>query len=170
MKKTLLLTLVLATTFCLGFAFRGIMIKRNETPAVKKVTGLGGVFFKCKDPAAVREWYKTHLGLDAGKYGAKFEWREGADSTKYGLTQWTPFRETTKYFEPSTKDFMINYRVSNLTALVEDLKKDGVTLTDTLESSDYGKFIHVMDPEGNKIELWEPVEAEYNKAVSGKTK
>lgn len=123
---------------------------------MKKVTGIGGIFFKCKDPKKMREWYNTHLGLNAGDYGATFEWRQAEDSTKIGQTQWNPFSETTKYFQPSTKDFMINYRVDNLVALVEELKKEGVTIVDSIESYDYGKFVHIMDMEGNKIQLWEP--------------
>ncbi|MDQ6813563.1 MAG: VOC family protein [Bacteroidota bacterium] len=125
---------------------------------MKKVTGIGGIFFKCKDAKKVREWYKTHLGFDTHNYGVSFEWRQAADSTKKGSTQWAPFAETTKYFEPSTKDFMINYRVENLEALVEQLKNEGVTITDKIEGSDYGKFVHIMDFEGNKIELWEPLD------------
>jgi predicted enzyme related to lactoylglutathione lyase len=92
-----------------------------------------------------------------------FEWRQAADSTKKGFSQWTPFKEKTKYFEPSTKEFMINYRVENLGTLVEELKKEGVTVTDTIETFDYGKFVHIMDMEGNKIELWEPNDIEYEK-------
>ena len=130
---------------------------------MKKVTGIGGVFFKCKDPEKVKEWYKTHLGLDTNEYGANFEWRQDTDPTKKGSTQWSPFAETTKYFEPSTKEFMINYRVENLEALVEELKKEGVTVTDTLQTVDYGKFVHIMDIEGNKIELWQPNDIEYEK-------
>ncbi|MCB0473920.1 MAG: VOC family protein [Flavobacteriaceae bacterium] len=125
---------------------------------MKRVTGIGGVFFKCKDPKAINEWYKTHLGFDTNEYGASFEWKELNDSTKTGLTQWSPFAEKTKYFEPSTKDFMINYRVENIEALVETLKKEGVTILDTIESYDYGKFVHILDIEGNKIELWEPAD------------
>lgn len=123
---------------------------------MKKVTGIGGIFFKCKDPNKMREWYKTHLGLNTNPYGANFEWREASDSTKKGSTQWSPFAETTKYFEPSSKDFMINYRVENLEALVAELTREGVTIVDKIESYDYGKFVHIIDIEGNKIELWEP--------------
>ena len=125
---------------------------------MKKVTGIGGIFFKCKDPNKMKEWYKTHLGFETGQYGASFEWRQDEDPTKKGSTQWSPFAETTKYFEPSTKDFMINYRVDNLEALVEELKKEGVTIVDKIETYDYGKFVHIIDIEGNKIELWEPNE------------
>ena len=116
------------------------------------------------------EWYKTHLGLNTDKYGTTFVWWQGADSTKKGYTQWSPFSEKTKYFEPSTKDFMINYRVENLTALVDQLKMEGVTITDTIETVSYGKFVHIMDVEGNKIELWEPFDTEYDKLQGGRTK
>lgn len=123
---------------------------------MKKVTGVGGIFFKCKDTKSLNEWYKTHLGLETSPYGTSFEWLHIDDNTKKGLTQWSPFSETTKYFEPSTKDFMINYRVENLEALVEELKKENVTILDKIEDSEYGKFVHILDCEGNKIQLWEP--------------
>lgn len=123
---------------------------------MKKVTGIGGIFFKCKDPKAMNEWYNTHLGINAGDYGASFEWRDAEDSSKKGLTQWSTFSDGTKYFEPSAKDFMINYRVENLEALVEELKKANITIVDNIESYDYGKFVHILDMEGNKIQLWEP--------------
>jgi predicted enzyme related to lactoylglutathione lyase len=155
MKKSTLITLLTATSFCFGFAFKTIITTEN-TETTKKVTGIGGIFFKCKDPKKVNEWYKTHLGFNTTRYGTTFMWRQGADTTNKGLTQWNPFAETTKYFEPSTKDFMINYRVENLEALVEQLKNEGVTIVDKIDASDYGKFVHIMDIEGNKIELWEP--------------
>ena len=149
--------LMLAIAFCFGFAFKTIIINQsNGQTKMKKVTGIGGIFFKCKDPNKMKEWYKTHLGLDAGPYGASFEWRESEDSTKKGTTQWSPFAETTKYFDPSTKDFMVNYRVENLETLIEELKKEGVTILDKMETYDYGKFVHILDMEGNKVELWEP--------------
>lgn len=124
---------------------------------MKKVTGIGGVFFKCKDPKAVNEWYKTHLGFETTPYGTSFEWMDKDNPDKKGLTQWNAFPESTKYFEPSAKEFMINYRVENLEALIEQLKSEGVTIVDQMETYDYGKFVHIMDPEGNKIELWEPI-------------
>lgn len=124
---------------------------------MKRVTGIGGVFFKCQDTEKIKEWYKTHLGLPVDKYGVSFEWREDADPEKKGTTQWSPFSDKTKYFEPSSKEFMINYRVDNLEALVEELKKEGVTILDSIETYDYGKFVHILDIEGNKIELWEPM-------------
>lgn len=127
---------------------------------MKKVTGIGGIFFKCKDPNKMKEWYKTHLGINDSGYGATFEWSEADDPTKKGSTTWSPFADTSKYFDPSTKDFMINYRVENLEALVEELKKESVTIVDKIEDSDYGKFVHIIDMEGNKIELWEPRNSE----------
>jgi predicted enzyme related to lactoylglutathione lyase len=162
MKKTLLLTFALMASFTLGFALNHLINKTNDNK-MKKVTGIGGVFFKCKDPQKMNEWYKTHLGLNTNQYGAVFEWRQAGDSTQKGFTTWSPFKESTKYFEPSTKDFMINYRVQNLEALVEELKKEGVTVVDKIEAYDYGKFVHILDIEGNKIELWEPNDTEYEK-------
>lgn len=151
-------------TFVLGYAFKSITMGdgNSEQPTIK-VTGIGGIFFKCSDPKKIREWYDTNLGLNTNDYGAVFEWRQGADTTKKGFTQWSPFNEKTKYFEPSTKDFMINYRVENIEALIGQLKKNGVTIVDTIETVDYGKFVHIMDIEGNKIELWEPNDIEFEK-------
>lgn len=124
---------------------------------MKRVTGIGGIFFKCKDPEKIKEWYKTHLGFDVTQYGVKFEWQQEAETGKKGYTLWTPFADKTKYFEPSSRDFMINYRVENLVALVEELKKEGVTILDEIAIyEEYGKFVHILDVEGNKIELWEP--------------
>ena len=154
MKRIALIMILIASSFIFGFTFKSIISTKNEK--MKKVTGIGGIFFKSKDPKAMNEWYKTHLGFDTTPYGTSFEWRELEDSSKKGLTQWNPFSENTKYFEPSTKDFMINYRVANIEALVEQLKTEGVTIVDKIEDSDYGKFVHILDLEGNKIELWEP--------------
>jgi predicted enzyme related to lactoylglutathione lyase len=123
---------------------------------MKKVTGIGGIFFKCADPKKMNEWYAQNLGLPVGQYVTKFENREMDDPEKITATVWSPFPDTTKYFEPSTRDFMINYRVENIEALVDELKASGVTVLDEIDSSDYGKFVHILDPEGNKIELWEP--------------
>lgn len=162
MKKIILLTILIATSFCLGFAFKTSIIKPADTNP-KKVTGIGGIFFKCKNPKKLKEWYSTNLGLNTNQYGSVFEWYQGADSTKKGFTQWSPFNETTKYFEPSTKDFMINYRVENMDALVKELRKNNVTIVDSVQSYDYGKFIHILDLEGNNIELWEANDVEYEK-------
>lgn len=125
---------------------------------MKKVTGIGGIFFKCKDTKAMKDWYRKNLGLDTNDYGATFKWYEDAEGKKQASTQWSPFADTTNYFEPSEKDFMINYRVENLEALVEELQKEGVTVLDKIEAYYYGKFVHILDAEGNKIQLWEPVD------------
>ena len=158
MKRTILTIAIIAASFMFGFAFNNIISNNYNSTKMKKVTGIGGIFFKSKDPKAINEWYKTHLGFNTTPYGTNFEWREMDDSTKKGITVWNPFEDNTKYFDPSTKDFMINYRVENLEALVEDLKKANVTIVYNIETYDYGKFVHIMDPEGNKIELWEPID------------
>ena len=123
---------------------------------MKKVTGLGGIFFKSDDPKKMRLWYSENLGLQAEEYGNNFEWRYSDDTSKKGSTLWSPFTKDTKYFEPSEKDFMINFLVEDIEGLVKQLKKDGVTLLDEIESSEFGKFVHILDIEGNKVELWEP--------------
>ena len=163
MKKILLITLAMISSFGLGFAFNHWIDNNKDSKKMKRVSSIGGIFFKCKDPKKINEWYKTHLGLNTNSYGSVFEWRQADDSTKKGFTQWSPFKESTKYFEPSTKDFMINYRVENLKLLVEELKKEGVTIVDTMETYDYGKFIHILDIEGNKLELWEANDEQYEK-------
>ena len=163
MKKTSLLLLAMAGSFLLGYAFQGLTNTEPKKENRKRVTGIGGIFFKCKEPKKVREWYSTHLGLSTNQYGCVFEWWQGADSSKKGFSQWSPFSEKTTYFKPSVKEFMINYRVENLEALVDELKKEGVEVTDSIAVYDYGKFVHVMDCEGNKIELWEPNDLEYEK-------
>jgi len=124
---------------------------------MKKVRGIGGIFFKCNDPKVMKEWYDKNLGFGNEQWGTNFEWRE-LDSEKKGSTVWSPFSAATKYFEPSAKDYMINYIVEDVVGLVQELKKAGVTVLDEIEDSDYGKFVHILDPEGNKIELWEPAD------------
>ena len=95
------MAVALAAAFGLGFTFKSVLSKPAADAPLKRATGIGGVFFKCKDPKLVRDWYKVHLGLNTDKYGTSFEWRQGADSTKKGYTQWSPFNEKTKYFEPA---------------------------------------------------------------------
>jgi len=158
-------------SFCLGFSVNHIITSNyGGKTTLKRVTGIGGIFFKCKDPKTLKEWYKTHLGFNTDEYGTVFAWYQGADSTQKGFTQWSPFTENTKYFEPSAKDFMFNYRVADMDKLVAELKKEGVTILDTIETYDYGKFVHIMDCEGNKIELWEPYDNVYGKIEGGVTK
>jgi predicted enzyme related to lactoylglutathione lyase len=160
MKKTLLLIL-LSSTF--GFTINEMIHRADQPEKTKKVTGIGGIFFKCKDPKALRDWYEKNLGLNTNQYGAVFEFYKGGDSTQKGFLQWSPFKETTTYFGPSTKEFMINYRVANMDYLVAEFKKNGVQILDAIEVYEYGKFLHIMDLEGNKIELWEPNDVAFEK-------
>ena len=129
------------------------MIMNDDKP---KVTGIGGIFFKCKDPDSTKAWYGEHLGLATTPYGSSFEFRNAHRPDEINYLQWSTFAEDTEYFAPSERDFMINYRVQHIEALVENLKAKGVTVVDEIETYDYGKFVHILDPEGNKIELWEP--------------
>ena len=137
---------------------------------MKKVTGIGGVFFKCKDPEQMKNWYRMHLGLETDQWGTNFEWRQGAAPDRKGFTQWSPVAESSSFFEPSGGNFMMNYRVENLEWLIGELEKEGVTVLDTIETFEYGKFVHILDLEGNKVELWEANDEEYDKIVEGRTK
>lgn len=125
---------------------------------MKRVTGIGGIFFKTADPQATKEWYARHLGLSTDDYGASFTSRNTEDPSKKEYLQWSPFKHDTSYFLPSQKEFMINYRVHDLEALVKVLREEGVTICDEIESFDYGKFVHILDNDGNKIELWQAVD------------
>ena len=136
---------------------------------MKRVTGIGGIFFKCKDPEATRAWYSNNLGLKTNEYGALFESRKSSDPDVKTYLQWSPFEENTTYLQPSGKDFMINYRVENLDGLVEQLRSNGVIILDEIENYEYGRFIHILDPEGNKIELWEPVDKVFTDIYEGTT-
>ncbi|GMQ29604.1 VOC family protein [Algoriphagus confluentis] len=135
----------------------------------KKVTGIGGIFFKVKDPDATKSWYQKHLGLHTDRYGTAFEWRSSDSPQQKGFTQWSPMNEDTQYFNPSEKDFMINYRVENLEELLLELKKAGVKILDEIEEFEYGKFVHILDPDGHAIELWEPNDQIYDGLVEGRT-
>ncbi len=137
---------------------------------MKRVTGIGGIFFKCKDPKSMKSWYNKHLGFNTDEYGTSFEWRQADDVSKKGFSAWSPFESNTKYFEPSQKDFMVNYRVENLEYLLEELKKEGINILDDIECVEYGKFAHIIDPEGNKIQLWEAFDDEYDKIAEARTK
>ncbi len=128
----------------------------------KRVTGIGGVFFKTKDPDKLKNWYNKHLGINTDQYGAAFLSRQYRNPDSSHYLQWSPMKESTNNFDPSEKQFMINYRVENMEWLVEQLKKEGVTICDEIETFDYGKFVHIMDIEGNKIELWEPVDSSFD--------
>jgi predicted enzyme related to lactoylglutathione lyase len=138
-----------------GSIAAGIPSPRGET--MKRVTGIGGIFFKSENPQALYEWYEQHLGIKRDPVeGVCFHWREAEDATKKGITVWSLFPEHTKYFDPSRSSFMLNYRVDDLDALLEVLREEGVQIDEKREDSEYGRFAWIMDPEGNRIELWEP--------------
>lgn len=123
---------------------------------MKRATGIGGIFFKAKDPGKLLEWYRVHLGIEVESWGGyAFQWKDDPRSAS-GSTIWSPFAEDTKYFEPGKKDFMINFRVADLHQLLAQLREEGVEVDPKAEESEFGKFGWVMDPEGNRIELWEP--------------
>jgi len=124
-----------------------------------KVTGIGGIFFFSENQQETKEWYAKNLGLEINDWGSwSFEFRNVNKPEEVGSLQWTPFKKGSEYFAPSKKEFMINYRVQNIEGLVNKLKENGVTILDSIASYDYGKFVHIMDTQGNKIELWEPKE------------
>lgn len=127
----------------------------DKTP---KVTGIGGIFFFSENPEKTKAWYAENLVLAVSEYGSSFEFRNANRPEEINYLQWSPFQQGSEYFEPSKKEFMINYRVQHIEALVEKLKSNGVTILDDIATYDYGKFVHIMDEEGNKIELWEPID------------
>jgi predicted enzyme related to lactoylglutathione lyase len=133
-----------------------------------KVTGIGGIFFFSDDPDQTKAWYAEHLGLATDQWGSTFEFRNAHRPEEINYLQWSPFKRGSTYFAPSAKEFMVNYRVQNIEALVEKLRVAGVTIVDEIETFDYGKFVHIMDPEGNKLELWEPIDHIFT-AMGGKT-
>lgn len=122
---------------------------------MKRVTGIGGIFFKTKDPKQAREWYTKHLGFNAEEYGAMFKWRNHDNPEEEGYTLLSMFSDKSEYFGRADQDFMINFRVDDLEKLVEALKEEGVTIVDEIATYEYGKFVHILDADGNKIELWE---------------
>ena len=142
-------------------------VMKDTTP---KVTGIGGIFFKTKDVEATKKWYDENLGLAISDYGSSFEFRNAKEPEEINYLQWSPFNEESDYFDPSGKQFMINYRVQNIEALVKKLRENGVTIVDEIEEYEYGKFVHIMDPDGNKIELWEPVDSVLTKMGGPTTK
>ena len=137
---------------------------------MKRATSIGGIFFKCKDPQAQMDWYAIHLGIAMEQYGSSFQWRLADDKERLGHTAWSAFKENSDYFGDASQQYMINYRVENLVALVEQLKKEGVTIVDEIEEFEYGKFIHILDLEGNRVELWEANDEAYAKMATAVTK
>ncbi|HLK28747.1 MAG TPA: VOC family protein [Puia sp.] len=126
---------------------------------MQKVTGIGGVFIKAQDPKSLAAWYEKHLGVEFGSQTyVGFDWINHNNPGKTGSTAFSFFKESSTYFQPSEKTVMINFRVKNLDALLEELKKENVEIVGEPQQYEYGKFGWIMDPEGNKIELWEPVD------------
>ncbi|HTR48677.1 MAG TPA: VOC family protein [Verrucomicrobiae bacterium] len=155
--------------FAMAFSFAvGMAIEAARASAAgnddARVTGIGGVFFKARDPRKLADWYRQHLGIgfqaagnsDAAPMYSSFEWREKDDPKQLGSTAYSIFPQNTKYFDPSQAPFMINYRVTNLERVLAKLKADGATVDPKVEDEPYGKFGWAMDPEGNRFELWEP--------------
>jgi len=125
---------------------------------MKRVTGIGGIFFKAKDPKAMQAWYKQHLGIDVQVWGgAAFDWTDADGKPVGGTTAWCIFPASGDNFAPSTASFMVNYRVADVRALLQALREEGCNVLDKFDDSEFGKFGWVIDPEGNKVELWEPL-------------
>lgn len=133
-----------------------------------KVTGVGGIFFFSDHPDQTKQWYAEHLGLEVNQWGSSFEFRNAHRPDEINYLQWSPFKSDSDYFEPSQNEFMVNYRVQNIEGLVKQLKAKGVEVIDSIQSFDYGKFVHIMDFDGRKIELWEPVDQVFTE-IGGKT-
>jgi predicted enzyme related to lactoylglutathione lyase len=136
---------------------------------MSKVTGIGGVFFKCKDPSTTMKWYSEKLGLVTDpKYGTSFGWREMDAPEMKGYTAWSPMKNETKYFGHEEQQFMVNYRVDNLHELIKNLGEAGVKILGEIQRFEYGHFAHIEDCDGRKVELWQPIDTEYEKITDNK--
>jgi predicted enzyme related to lactoylglutathione lyase len=120
------------------------------------ITGIGGVFFRASAPQQTRDWYLQHFGLESQSWGAVFEWKNFENPSLSGSTSWCPFSNENDYFGNPNQQYMINYRVRDIEELVSKLMNDGIVIAKEMESSDFGKFVWINDPDGNRIELWEP--------------
>jgi len=167
-KFLVIITITAILSSCISKTKKSINMKeKNNTTENKsltndttpKVTGIGGIFFFSDNPQKTKEWYAKNLGLEVNEWGASFESRNANQPDEVNYLQWSPFKKGSEYFAPSKKEFMINYRVQNIEGLVRNLKKNGVIIVDEVETFEYGKFVHIMDAEGNKIELWEPIDS-----------
>ena len=135
-----------------------------------KVTGIGGIFFRTNNPEETRAWYGKNLGLAIDAYGSAFEFRNANRPDEINYLRWSPFDDKSDYFDPSEKNFMINYRVQHIEDLIKNLTENGVTIVDKIQEYEYGKFVHILDPFGNKIELWEPVDSVFTRMGGETTK
>lgn len=176
---TKILLLIILTASCTTNNNNDTKINKTEKPkqmetamndTTPKVTGIGGIFFRSKNPKETREWYGKNLGLAIDDFGSPFEFRNANKPEEINYLRWSPFEEETDYFAPSEKEFMINYRVQNIEGLVKKLRENSVTIVDDIEEFEYGKFVHIMDLEGNKIELWEPIDSFFTKMGGATTK
>lgn len=153
MRRSLLVLVAVVAAFFVGWTARPLA----APPGPPRVTGIGGVFFKCQDPAKLKAWYAEHFGMHMDQYGALFEFRSTDDPTLRGFLQWSAFGPRSTYFKPGNKDFMVNYRVTGIGTLLQKLRASGATIMDSA-TYDYGTFAHVLDPDSTLIELWEPVD------------
>lgn len=145
--------------------------KSTTNEKLPKVTGIGGIFFRSKAPEKTSTWYRQNLGMAIDdNLGSPIEFRNANDPEEINYLRWNLFIDSTDYFEPSQKEFMINYRVQNIEDLVIKLSRNNVIIVDSITTYDYGKFVHIMDPEGNKIELWEPVDSFFTEMGGETTK
>ncbi len=135
-----------------------------------RARAIGGVFFRSANPEETRNWYARHLGLAIDAYGTNFAWRHKDEPDKAGYSQWSPFEADTDYFGDREQQFMINYRVENLDLLLEQFRKDGVEIVGDMQVEAFGRFVHIIDNDGRRVELWEPIDAEYEKILNGVTK
>lgn len=142
----------------------------TEVDTTPRVTGIGGVFFFSDNPEQTKSWYVENLGLQTNQWGASFEFRNANKPEEINYLQWSPFSAKSTYFAPSEKEFMINYRVQNIEGLVRKLKSNGVLVLDTIAHYSYGSFVHLMDADGNKIELWEPIDSVFTNMGGPTTK
>jgi hypothetical protein len=161
-KKMAVASPLVKKTAAYHFLFLNLKLKKRATAA-------GGVFFKCKNADAQKEWHDKHLGIVMDKYGTGFEWRQSASREKRIYSP-EPFQQYHRLFGDASQQYMINYHVENLEALVETLKNEGVAIVDTIENYEYGKFVHILDGEGNRVELWEANNDEYENMPNAVTK
>lgn len=164
----------------LSFLFAAVLIgcgqpnkQTNDTvesfvDTIPRITGIGGIFFFSDNPAETKAWYNKNLGLEVDEYGAVFEFRNSNNPNQINYLRWGIIENGSTYLNPSEKDFMVNYRVQNIEGLVHKLKKNGVNILNDIETYSYGKFVHILDLDGNKVELWEPVDSVLT-AIGGKT-